>query len=104
MKLSQLQKHILRQCINSKGGKISKSVIDKFYSSKKTKPKAEGIVSIITKSVERLIHKELIIGFGKKTAHKWFIQEVKLTPKGKKIAKTLFGKQQKLPLKLKKKK
>jgi len=41
-------------------------------------------------------------GYGVRTPHKWFIREVKLNPKGKKIAQTLHGKQQVLPLKSKK--
>ena len=97
MKLSTLQKYILKQGILVKNQIISKSTLEKFYDNLKKKPK--DITKIITKSVERLINKELIIGYGWRTPHKWFIRQVKLTPKGKKIAKSLFGKQQKLPLK-----
>lgn len=96
MKLSALQKYILKQCIQAKDKVVSKSVLEKFYNGKKNKPK--DIINIITKSVERLIKKELVIGYGWKTPHKWFTNKVKLTSKGRKVAKSLFGVQQKLPL------
>ncbi|MFA5022449.1 MAG: hypothetical protein WC508_05205 [Patescibacteria group bacterium] len=100
MKLSALQKYILKQCAQAREKAISKTVLENFYSNKSDKPK--DIVNIITKSVERLIHKELVIGHGWKTTHKWYITQVKLTPKGKKLAKNFFGVQQKLPFKIKK--
>ena len=56
MKLSALQKYILKQCLQAKG-------------------------------------------FGEETAQKWFINQVKLTAKGKKVARGLLGVQQKLPFK-----
>lgn len=68
-----------------------------FYLNKKMKSKK--IQGIITRSIKRLINKELLIGYGKKTPHKWNIEEIKLTLKGRQIAKTLLGKQLKLPLK-----
>ena len=102
MKLSALQKYILKQCVQTKDKTISKAILERFYNNNKNKPKPKDIINIITKSVERLIKKELVIGYGWKTSHKWFINQVKLTPKGKKIAKSLFGIQQKLPLKIKK--
>ena len=98
MKLSALQKYILKQCLQAKDKIISKSVLEKFYSNVKTKPSEKDIINTITKSVERLIKKELVTGYGFKTPHKWFIRQVKLTPKGTKVARTLFGVQQKLPL------
>jgi hypothetical protein len=104
MKLSKLQKYILKHCFETRDNRVSKSKIFAFYNKKKKKPQLKDIITIVTKSVERLIRKELIVGYGYKTAHKWFIREVKLTPKGKKIAKALFGTQQKLPLKMRRKK
>jgi hypothetical protein len=104
MKLSALQKYILRQSFQAKDKTISKAVLGRFYSDKKTKPKSKDFPNIITKSVERLIKKELVIGYGWKTPHKWFINKVKLTPQGIKAAKQLFGVQQKLPFKKRTKK
>ena len=104
MKLSSLQKYILKHCFESRGSQISKQKIFEFYKNQKKAPLLKDEITIITKSIERLIVKELIAGYGWKTAHKWFIREVKLTPTGRKVAKTLFGTQQILPIKIKKKK
>jgi hypothetical protein len=54
-------------------------------------------VNTITKSIERLIDRELVIGYGVRTPHKWYIHEVKLTAKGRREAKRLRGEQQALP-------
>jgi len=97
MRLSSLQRYILKYCLENQGAAMQKKDLVAYYSHKKIKK--EIVTNDITKSVERLIERELITGFGKKTARKWFITEVSLTPKGKRTAKTLFGKQQKLPLK-----
>lgn len=103
MKLSNLQKYILKKGLESRSYRVSKNIFDKFYSAKKKKPKPEDQISIITKSVERLIKKGLIKGIGIKTAEKWFIKEVALTRVGIKKAKELLGKQQELPLKKRRK-
>ena len=99
MKLSDLQKYILKQAWSTKDKIVSKNILKRFYNDKKTLPPPADLINIITKSVERLIKKELVIGYGWRTPHKWFIRQVKLTPQGRKIAKTLFGIQQKLPFK-----
>ncbi|PIY95997.1 MAG: hypothetical protein COY66_05350 [Candidatus Kerfeldbacteria bacterium CG_4_10_14_0_8_um_filter_42_10] len=98
MKLSNLQKYILIQSFERKGKLFPKPELKKFYRSQKQQPKKKDISGIITKSVERLIDKELMIGYGIRTPHKWFIKEIKLTPKGKKTAKKIRGEQQALPL------
>lgn len=88
LRLSKLQKTILQEALASRGQ----------YSRRRIR----GKVKIVTRSLERLIDRELLIGFGRRTPHKWFIGSIKLTAKGKKIAKKLLGEQ--LPLKLKIKK
>lgn len=98
MRFSELQKHTLLYCFG-KSDKCNREPLVQFYKEKMLKPKQKDLVSIITKSIERLIEKELIIGYGVRTPHKWFIKEIKLTPKGKRFAKKLLGEQQKLPLK-----
>lgn len=98
MRLSLLQKYTLLQGLNFKK-KFSRNILVKFYDKQKKKPKQEDRVNIITKSLERLINKELLIGYGVRTSHRWFIKEIKLTSKGKKVAKKLLGEQQKLPFK-----
>lgn len=99
MRLSSLQKFILLECLNSKTGKISRLHLNKFYDKIKKRPKNELVTKIITKSIERLIDKGLMVGFGKRTPHKWYIKEIRLSLKGRKIAKKLLGEQMPLPFK-----
>jgi len=98
--LSPLQKYIINQCALSADNKISKTILYRYYGNIKKRPKQKDLANDVTKSVDRLIKKELVIGYGWKTARKWFIEGVKLTAKGKKIARGLFGVQQKLPFKI----
>ena len=99
MHLSVLQKFILLECLNSKTGKISRTRLMKFYDKVKKRPKDKMIIKIITKSIERLIDKELMVGFGERTPHKWYIKEIKLMAQGKRVAKKLLWEQMVLPLK-----
>ena len=99
MKLSPLQKYILKQCALASNKTISKPVLYRYYSDAKKRPKQKDLANDVTKSVDRLIKKELVVGYGWKTAKKWFIERVKLSAEGGKIARGLFGVQQKLPLK-----
>ncbi|MFH1866649.1 MAG: hypothetical protein ABIJ81_01030 [Patescibacteria group bacterium] len=101
MRLSPLQKYILRTCY-SRQPKLSRNGFARFYDAQKKKPKKDDIVNIITNSLESLIDKELMVGYGVRTPHKWYIKEVKLTPKGRKVTRKLLGEQQSLPFKLKK--
>lgn len=104
MNLSKLQKYILLQSINSRQLRISRSVFEKFYEHEKNPPKDRIRANIITKSLERLIERGLMIGFGEKTQHKLFIRETKLTAKGKKAALSLLGRQSQFPFLTKKSK
>lgn len=96
MGISGLQKHILRTCA-AHGGRAGREVFIEFY--EKDSPKHDDQVNAITKALERLIDRELLTGYGIRTPHKWYIKEVRLTSKGKKVARKLFGEQQILPLK-----
>jgi len=98
MKLSRLQKYILLQCINSDSGKINRDFLDKFYLNSRKRLKSSK-TKIISQSLDRLINREFLIGYGVKTPHKWFIKQVKLTSRGSKTAKKLLGQQLRLPLK-----
>ena len=98
MRLSPLQKYILRLCYVSSTKLVARGGFIKFYDAKSKPVEA---VNIITKSVESLIDKELMVGYGVRTPHKWYIKEVRLMPQGRKAAKKLLGEQQKLPLKIK---
>ena len=99
MRLSALQKYILKECLNVKDFKINRAKLGGFYDKRKKKPRKNLITKIIARSLERLINKELMIGYGIRTAHKWFIKEVKLAEKGKIEAKKLLGEQVRLPFK-----
>lgn len=96
MRLSPLQRYILIECLNAKNFLINRVKLGKFYDKQKKKPQDKLRTKIITQSLERLINKELMIGYGMRTPHKWFIKEVKLTEKGKREAKKLLGQQMKL--------
>lgn len=99
MKISKLQKFILVTAYTSRAKKITRRGFDKFYKDQKKKPKKDDVKNIITKSIERLIDKEMLIGYGRRTPHKWFINDIQLTVKGRKTAKKMLGEQQKLPFK-----
>jgi len=76
----------------------------KFYNSYKKKPKKDIQINSISTSLDRLIKKGILVGFGEITKTKVFIDKVRLTTLGRKISKNLLGEQKKLPLKLKNKK
>jgi len=101
MRFSALQKHILIYCYGRRQAKCSREAFLLFYDKKKLKENRKDKVNTVTKSIERLIDKELFIGYGIRTSHKWFIKEIRLTPKGRRQAKKLLGVQRKLPLKIK---
>ncbi|MFA5188627.1 MAG: hypothetical protein WC460_04670 [Patescibacteria group bacterium] len=107
MRLSKLQKYILLQSFDSKN-KLDRKVLLGFYSSYKKKPGSakagpnrEIMVNSITSSLDRLIKRGLIVGFGELTKEKTFINKIRLTPLGRKVVKKLLGEQKRLPLKLK---
>lgn len=97
MALSALQKFCLTAAYAAKGWCDRK----KFHAFYRTADRGVGTgeqVKIITKSVERLIDRGLMVGRGVRTPKKWYIVEVRLTPKGRKATKRLLGEQQMLPL------
>lgn len=98
MRLSELQKYLVLQCYAHKKDKVNRDEFLKYYENKKTaKPTLQA--KIITQSIERLIDRELFLGYGVRTPHKWFIREVGLTKIGERVAKKLMGEQLRLPLK-----
>ena len=113
MRLSILQKFILLECLNSKTGRISRRHLLRFYDKiyyikdkhcikKRERPKEKFITKIITKSIERLINKDLLVGFGERTKTRWFIREIKLSLRGRKEVQKLLGEQLKIKFKNKK--
>ncbi|NMB48609.1 hypothetical protein GYA13_04180 [Candidatus Kuenenbacteria bacterium] len=99
MKLSALQKYILLECFNARNGRIFRGSLVDFYSQTAKPPKNELMVKIITKSIERLIKRDLAVGFGEITSERQFIKEIRITPEGRVVAKKLLGEQMRIPLK-----
>jgi len=99
-RLSPLQKYIMRACYFTPSRQVTRVGFAKFYDNQIKKPKKQDIVNIITKSLESLIDKELMTGYGVRTSHKWYIKELKLTHQGRKLGRKLLGEQQVLPLKI----
>ena len=64
-----------------------------FYKGSRKKTKKDFHVKIISKSLERLLKKGLITAVAVRTEKKWFIKEIFLTRKGKKVVKELKGRQ-----------
>lgn len=100
MRLSILQKYILLQCFDSKN-KLDRKVLLGFYGSGKKKSNRDIMVNSVTNSIERLIRKGLIVGFGEITKEKVFINKIRLTREGSLLAKKALGEQKMLPFKLK---
>ncbi len=102
MRLSNLQKYILVEMLTTKTRTIFRKRFNRFYDKIKERPSDEIIVKDISKSLDRLIDKGMMVGYGVRTAHKWYIKEVKLLPPGKALAKKLLGEQMTLPFRNKK--
>lgn len=100
MRLSALQKYILLQSAQSRKALYTRDDLRGFYLAIPNAPKLDDQQNGITKSLERLIDKGLLIGYGRRTPEKWFIDSIKLTPLGRRTAKKLLGEQQQLPLRL----
>ncbi len=100
MRLSALQKYIIAQCYVSRRTRFPRATLLAFYNGQKPQPKHLDQQNSITKSLERLIDKGLLVGYGRRTPRKWFIDEIKLMPKGRAQAKRLQGEQQRLPFKI----
>lgn len=102
MRLSKLQKYILLECFEKKYSKLDRTGLVKFYNSYKKKPSKDIQVGNITASIERLIKKGVLVGFGEITQTKTFIEKIRLSAMGRQVAKKLLGEQKRLPLRLRK--
>lgn len=100
MRLSSLQKYILVQSYLSRRSLYPRDEFRSFYKDQKEAPKQEDQQNAMTKSIERLIDKGLLTGYGRRTPEKWYIDTIRLMPAGRRMAKSLLGQQQRLPLKL----
>lgn len=97
MQLSKLQQFILREAYVI-SGRVDRDVFLRYYKTVKNAPAKELQAKIISKSLLRLIDRGLMIGHGRRTSEKWFIETIILTKKGRKQTQSLFGQQQVLPL------
>jgi hypothetical protein len=102
MKLSDLQKFIMKKAYMRGKGKVPRILFVDFYNRLKNSPTKKMQINVITQSLERLIEKGLVIGYGKKTQEKLFIETIQLTTVGKKVVKDLLKKQTPLPFPKKK--
>lgn len=82
--LSSLQKRLLLSALSAKSGKRT--------------PVAGHQTRVVTRALERLIARGLVTGYGVKTAKKWYITSIRLTPAGRREGRRLLGEQQRLPL------
>lgn len=100
MRLSKLQKYIILKCFEKKNITEQKTEFYNYYPKKELKENKLIVQVAIQKSIENLIAKGLVIAFGYKTAKKLYVNKVKLTAKGKSLAKEIIkNRQRKLPIK-----
>jgi hypothetical protein len=85
-------------CYESRQRPVPRRSFRGFYASRPDAPSRKDQENDITRSMERLIDRGLLSGYGKRTPAKWFIESVSLTPAGRRLAKRLRGEQQSLPL------
>lgn len=94
---SSLQQRILEECYRRRE-QIGRQNFAGFYSPD-SKVKPEDRTKIITQSLERLIDRGFLVGYGVRTPKKWFIREVRITRLGlKQWEKFLERNQKKLPI------
>lgn len=94
-RISRLQKAILRTCYPLRG-RVERRRFHAFGKQEETM--AKDVVDVVTKALERLIDRGLLVGHGVRTKKKWFVHAVRLTPEGRRVARRLTGTQQILPL------
>lgn len=93
-RLSRLQKAILRLC-DLPRGRVGRDRFDRIHDIAVTR--AKDPVDVVTKALERMVDRGLLVAYGVRTKEKWFIREVRCTPQGRRVARQLRGQQQALP-------
>lgn len=94
---SPLQQYILGECFMRRD-KIDRDLFERFYDNH-SNVKSGARTKIVTKSLERLIDRGLMVGYGVRTPQKWFIKEIKITRFGiKEWEKFLERNQKRLPI------
>ncbi|PLX26517.1 hypothetical protein C0581_04255 [Candidatus Parcubacteria bacterium] len=81
--------------MSEKGTRMDRKIFRRFYETRDRKPNKKYQEHIITQSLERLIDRGLITGFGKRTPQKWFLTHVDLTGKGIKAIQEIYHRRQK---------
>jgi len=90
----------LEECFSQRNG-VLRSKIEKIIPKNLSRAKSSNSSRIMTQSIERLISRGFVVGYGIKTMEKLYITRIKITQKGLKAVKAIrFSKQKKLPLKL----
>ena len=112
MRFSSLQQYILLK-MSEKGTQMDRKFFRRFYETTNQTSTSSGQYvlgtkkipdkkyqeKIITQSLERLIDRGFVTGFGKRTSEKWFITRVGLTSKGERAVEEIHSRRQKkLPL------
>ena len=93
MRFSKLQQFILLTTASERG-RTDRQRFLSFYTKVKKPPSQTDQQGIVTRSIERLISRGFLVGFGRRTPEKWFITHVRLTTAGRSAAKRLYGEQQ----------
>lgn len=99
MRLSRLQKFILFKCHEARNATERKAAFYSHYPEKEWKENKNSIQIRVQNSIENMVKKNWAVAEGYKTMKKFYIERVKLTAKGKKLAKGLIMKKQRqLPI------
>lgn len=99
MYLSRLQRFILEACLNGRGGGAAPSDFYSFYKQVSRRSVRKTMVDTVNKSLDHLVDRGFLIAYGRRTAERFFVDRVRLTPLGRRVANTqVKSKQNKLPL------
>lgn len=95
-RLSGLQRFALIESYTRRSARLPRMSVHAFYKSMPKQPK--DVQDVVTNSLESLVDRGWLIGYGRRTPKKWFIDEIRLTAAGRKLARRLLGVQLRLPL------
>ncbi len=98
MRFSVLQKHLLILGLNH-GGRCPRGVLDGWYAKTNPEMMKRHAQNVVTKAVENLTDKGLLVAEGVRTQERWYIKSVRVTALGKKFAKRFQGQQLTMRLK-----
>lgn len=96
MALSELQRYILRMAYRYPRVRVPRQALTEFRRRGKT---VRHPAEVLSHSIERLIDRGLVIGFGHRTQDKWFVESIRLTAAGRRQARAILSAQASLPLK-----